>query len=64
MHIDKNGNDLNGYASTYVGGTYILAYGIKDYLSDISPDIYDSHESFEILNDRVKMLVSLDMNGK
>ena len=64
VHIDKSGNDLNTYNSPYTGGTYILAYGINGYHNDVPSAVYDYHESFEILSDKLKMLVPLDMNGQ
>ena len=52
IHIDNVKGDLNCYASPYAGGSYLIGYGINGYHNDVSSEIYDNHQSFEILSDK------------
>ena len=64
MHIDNVSGDLNSYVSPYTSGSYLIAYGINGYHNDVPSKVYDTHKSFEILSDKLKMLVPLDMNNQ
>ena len=64
VHFDDNGGDLNTYPKEYKNQVYIVFYGIKGLSGYVDPEVYDAHEAFEIDKTKMKMLVSLDMNGK
>ena len=64
VHFDDNGGDMNTYPSEFKNQVYIVAYGIVGLTDHVDPEVYDSHEAFEIDKTKMKMLVPLDMNGK
>ena len=64
VHFDDNGGDMNTYPKEFKNQVYIVAYGIKGLSDHVDPEVYDAHEAFEIDKTKMKMLVSLDMNGK
>ena len=64
VHFDDDGGDLNTYPKEFKNQVYIVAYGIEGLTDDVDSEVYDAHEAFEIDKTKMKMLVSLDMNGK
>ena len=64
VHFDDNGGDMNTYPNDFKNQVYIVAYGIEGLSDHVDPGVYDAHEAFEIDKTKMKMLVSLDMNGK
>ena len=64
VHFDDNGGDMNTYPKEFKNQVYILAYGVGGLTDHVDPEVYDSHEAFEIDKTKMKMLVPLDMNGK
>ena len=64
VHFDDNGGDMNTYPREFKNQVYIVAYGIVGSTDHVDPEVYDSHEAFEIDKTKMKMLVPLDMNGK
>ena len=64
LHFNDNGGDMNTYPKEFKNQVYILAYGIAGLTDHVDPEVYDSHEAFEIDKTKMKMLVPLDMNGK
>ena len=64
VHFNDNGGDMNTYPKEFKYQVYILAYGIAGLTDHVDPEVYDSHEAFEIDKTKMKMLVPLDMNGK
>ena len=58
---------IDGVNPTYpdkFSEVYNIIYGIDGKHTTISPNVYDTHEAFEIDKTKMKMLVPLDMNGK
>ena len=64
VHFDDNGGDMSTYPKEYKNQVYIVAYGVVGLTDHVNPEVYDSHEAFEIDKPKMKMLVPLDMNGK
>ena len=64
VHFDDDGGDLNTYPKEFKNQVYIVAYGIEGLTDHVDSEVYDAHEAFEIDKTKMKMLVSLDMNGK
>ena len=64
VHFNDNGGDMNTYPKEFKNQVYIIAYGIAGLTDHVDPEVYDSHEAFEIDKTKMKMLVPLDMNGK
>ena len=64
VHFNDNGGDMNTYPKEFKNQVYILAYGIVGLTDHVDPEVYDSHEAFEIDKTKMKMLIPLDMNGK
>ena len=64
VHFDDNGGDMSTYPKEYKNRVYIVAYGVVGLTDHVNPEVYDSHEAFEIDKTKMKMLVPLDMNGK
>ena len=64
VHFDDKGGDMNTYPSEFKNQVYIVAYGIVGETDHVDSEVYDAHEAFEIDKTKMKMLVSLDMNGK
>ena len=64
VHFNDNGGDMNTYPKEFKNQVYILAYGIAGLTDHVDPEVYDSHEAFEIDKTKMKMLLPLDMNGK
>ena len=64
VHFDDKGGDMNTYPREFKNQVYIVAYGIVVDTDHVDPEVYDAHEAFEIDKTKMKMLVSLDMNGK
>ena len=64
VHFDDNRGDMNTYPKDFKNQVYIVAYGIVGETDHVDPEVYDSHEAFEIDKPKMKMLVPLDMNGK
>ena len=62
MHFDDNGGDMSTYPKEYKNQVYIVAYGVVGLSDHVNPEVYDSHEAFEIDKTKMKMLVPLDMN--
>ena len=62
-HFDDKSGDMNTYPNQ-LQNVYILAYGINGLSDHVSSEVYDKHNSFEILNNKLKILVELDMNQK
>ena len=63
-HFNDNGGDMHTYPKEFKNQVYILAYGIAGLTDHVDPEVYDSHEAFEIDKTKMKMLMALDMNGK
>ena len=64
VHFDDNGGDMNTFPKDFKNQVYIIAYGIEGETDHVDPEVYDTHEAFEIDKTTMKMLVPLDMNGK
>ena len=64
VHFDDNGGGMNTYPKDFKNQVYVVAYGIVEETDHVDSEVYDAHEAFEIDNNRMKMLVPLDMNGK
>ena len=64
VHFDDNGGDMNTYPKEFKNQVYIVAYGVGGLTDHVDPEVYDSHEAFEIDKTEMKMLVPLYMTGK
>ena len=64
VHFDDDGGDMNTYPKEFKNQVYLVAYGIEGLSDHVHSEVYDAHEAFEIDKTKMKMLVSLDMNGK
>ena len=64
VHFDDKGGDMNTYPKDFKNQVYIVADGVVGETDHVDSEVYDAHEAFEIDKTKMKMLVSLDMNGK
>ena len=64
IHYDDKGGDLNTYPRDFKNQIYVVAYGVEELTDHVDSEVYDAHEALEIDETKMKMLVSLDMNGK
>ena len=63
VHYDNRGGDLDTYPDQFKDQLYVLAYGCKGNFNNINSLVYDKHDSFEIEQNKMKMLVDLDMDN-
>ena len=64
IHYDDKVGDLNTYPKEFKNQIYLVAYGVEGLTDHDDSEVYDVHEAFEIDKTKMKMLVTLDMNGK
>ena len=64
IHYNDKGGDLNTYPKEFKNQIYLVAYGVEGLTDHVDSEVYDAHEAFEIDKTKMKMLVTLDMNGK
>ena len=63
VHYDNRGGDLDTYPNQFKDQLYVISYGCKGNFNNINSLVYDKHNSFEIEQNKMKMLVDLDMDN-